>query len=608
MDARPAELTATDFPAIEDYASVGNLETVAMIGCNGAVELFCYPHFDSPAIFAAALDRNAGSFVLRPTFARRGVQRYIENTNVLVTRYEKHDAVVEVTDFMPIGDPADANQLVRIATVLEGEAEIAASCKPAFDYARGPTAAHKSGDHIVFEDGGVTLPMRLAATHPLSLDGVEATASARLGAGERMVLVLVMDDAKQHLLNDGGVDRALEETLDYWRGWTAKSDYDGPWKGMVMRSALALKLMFSDRHGAIVAAPTFGLPEAIGGERNWDYRYCWVRDSAFTIYAMLRLGFYDEAENYRTWIRDRIEEREHETIALMYRVDGTTNLDETTLDHLSGHRGSQPVRIGNAAYRQTQLDIFGEVIDTLYLSQKFIAPMDERLWRDVSRLVDAAASTWHHPGSGFWEMRGEPTRFLDAHLMSWVALDRAIRLADRTGLPQNPAWRENRSRIVDTIETQFWNPKVGAYTQTLGGDKVDATALLMPLMKYTSTMSERFQSTLHVIEKRLVFGPRVRRYEPIGEEQEGLDGPAEGSFVACSFWYIEALARSARVEEAKTRFEEMLAMASPTGLFAEEVDAMGRHLGNTPQALSHLAMISAAVALDRAITNGGEAF
>ncbi|UOM36179.1 glycoside hydrolase family 15 protein [Acuticoccus sp. I52.16.1] len=608
MDARPAPPDTQAFPAIEDYAAVGNLETVALIASNGAVELFCYPAFDSPAIFSAALDRAAGSFRVRPTFARTGTQRYVGDTNVLVTRYEDGPNIVEVTDFMPIGEPEHTNQLVRIAAVVAGTATIEARCTPAFDYGRGPTKARLADAHVVYEDGGVTLPMRLAATHPLHLDGLEASATAELAAGERMVLVLVMDDAEQHLLKEDGVDLALADTIATWRDWTAQSDYDGPWRDMVMRSALALKLMFSDAHGAIVAAPTFGLPEAIGGERNWDYRYCWVRDSAFTIYAMLRLGFYAEADKYRAWIRDRIEEREVETIALMYRVDGSTDLDETLLPHLSGYRGSQPVRIGNAAYTQTQLDIFGEVIDTLYIAQKFIAPMDERLWRDVSRLVEAACETWDDPGSGFWEMRGEPTRFLDAHLMSWVALDRAIRLADRTGMPQNPRWRENRALIVDTIETHFWNGEIGAYTQTYGGDKVDATALLMPLMKYTSTTSERFRSTLAVIERRLVHGPRVRRYEPVGEAQEGVDGPAEGSFVACSFWYIEVLARSGRVDEAERLFEAMLAMASPTGLFAEEVDGMGRHLGNTPQALSHLALISAAVALRRAIANGGDAF
>lgn len=608
MDARPAPPETATFPAISDYSAIGNLETVAMIATNGAVELFCYPHFDSPSIFAAALDRCAGNFTLRPACAAAGVQHYVEGTNVLVTRYEGEGAVVEVTDFMPIGTSDDTNQLVRIARVVEGETEIRAACQPAFNYGRGRTAARAVDDHIVFEDGGVTLPMRLASTHPLRLDGTTASVSARLGAGEELVMVLVMDDAERHLLKDGDVHEALARTVDYWRNWLGQCTYDGPWREMVLRSALALKLMFSHRHGAMVAAPTFGLPEAIGGERNWDYRYCWVRDSAFTIYAMLRLGFYDEADKYRAWIRDRIEERGEETIGLMYRVDGGVDLEEEELLHLSGYRGSRPVRIGNAAFRQTQLDIFGEVVDTLYIAQKHITPMDARTWRAVSRLVDDACETWFNPGSGFWEMRGEPTRFLDAHLMSWVAMDRAVRLADRTGLPQNPAWRANRDRVEETIERDFWNPSIGAYTQTAHGNKVDATALLMPLMKYTDTAAPRFASTLSRIEDRLVNGPLVRRYEDVGEDQEGVDGPPEGHFVACSFWYIEVLARSGRVAEAQDLFARIMAMASPTGLFAEELDPSGRQLGNTPQALSHLAMISTAIALKRASENGGQPF
>ena len=608
MLERPAKPATSAFPAIEDYAAIGNLETVALIADTGAVELFCYPHFDSPSIFAAALDREAGTFVLRPSCAETGEQRYIERTNVLVTRYEGEGAVVEVTDFMPAGGPRHTNQLVRIATVLEGESDITAVCRPSFNYGRGPTSARMATDYVVFEDGGVTLPIRLASTHPLQLDGHEATASTRLTAGERLVMVLVMDDAHQHLLKEDAVDEALDTTIAFWRDWVSQARYGGRWMDEVLRSALALKLMFSDRYGAMVAAPTFGLPEAIDGERNWDYRYCWVRDSAFTIHAMLSLGFVDEADKYRIWMRDRVEERAEQTIALMYRVDGTTRLEEEVLDHLGGYRGSRPVRIGNAAYEQTQLDIFGEVIDTLYIAQMSITPMDERTWNAVSRLVDAACATWDDPGAGFWEMRGPPRRFFDAHLMSWVALERGVRLAELTGRSPHPTWYETLEKVARVIETDFWNAEIGAYTQIAGGDKVDATALLIPMVKYASPVSERFRSTLAVIEERLVDGPLVRRYEPIDVEQEGVDGPAEGWFVACSFWYVEVLARSCRIEEAERLFERLTAMASPPGLFAEEVDREGRHLGNTPQALSHLSLISAAVAIETAVDNGGKPF
>lgn len=610
MDARPRDNHVATFPDIADYSAVGNLETVAMIARTGAVELFSYPRFDSPTIFAAALDRDAGHFTIRPSFAVRGTPRYIDGTNVLVTRFESGDgAIVELTDFMPIGGPDEANQLVRIAAVVEGEAQIRATCRPAFDYGRGPTTARLAGHHVRFEDGAVTLPMRLASSHPLSLDGTEAGVTANLRAGERLVMVLVMDDARANLLKEGKVDEALQRTIAYWRDWSSRARYDGPWREAVVRSALALKLMFSDRHGAMVAAPTFGLPEAIGGERNWDYRYCWVRDSAFTIYAMLRLGYREEADKYALWIRDRVEERAEEPIALMYRVDGTTDLEEQELTHLSGYRNSAPVRIGNAAYQQTQLDIFGEVVDTLYLAEKALdREITVRSWRAFSRLVDSACASWDQPGAGFWEMRGPPQRFLDAHLMAWVALDRALLLADATGHTPKPAWSRTREAIASAIETEFYNSDIGAYVQTAGGDRVDAVALLMPLMKYTLPTEPRFASTLTVIENRLVEGARVRRYEPIGSIQEGVDGPPEGAFLACSFWYVEVLARASRLDDAVALFEELVGYSSPTGLLSEEVGLDGQHLGNTPQALSHLALISAAVAIERARNNGGRPF
>ncbi|WP_420394485.1 glycoside hydrolase family 15 protein [Acuticoccus sp.] len=607
MDVRLSQpAVAEKFPAIRDLAAIGNLETVALVADTGAVELFSYPHFDSPTVFAAALDRTAGAFVVRPTFAERGNQRYLPNTNVLVTRYEAHGNVVEVTDFMPVGAPAEANQMVRIATCVAGEAEVVATCQPAFDYARRPTHARAADGHVIFEDGG-SMPVRLVADRPLSVEGNAAVVRASLREGERLVVNLVCDNASTDLLTEGKVDAALEATIGFWQGWTTLSGYDGPWREAVMRSALALKLMVSNRHGAMVAAPSFGLPEAIGAARNWDYRYCWARDSAFTVYAFLRLGFMDEAEHYRCWIRDRIEEEPRGEIQLMYRVDGSTDLAERELDHLSGYQGSRPVRIGNAAFDQSQIDTYGEVIDTLYLAHGALGPVSERSWDAVSGLADTVCANWDKPGAGFWEMRGEPQHFLDGRLMSWVGLNRALRLSDKTGLEAAPRWRETVEAIAEEIEARYFNEAIGAYTQVRDGAAVDATALLMPLMKFVPTTSDRFRSTLAVIEERLVADCLVRRYEADAVD-EGVDGSREGAFVACSFWYIEVLARSRRVEEARAHFETMLSLASPVGLYAEEVDHDGRHLGNTPQALSHLAMISAAVALDRATKNGGEPF
>ncbi len=402
---------------------------------------------------------------------------------------------------------------------------------------------------------------------------------------------------------------ALASTVAKWREWAGRSTYDGLYRDEVIRSALALKLMFSARHGSIVAAPTFGLPEAIGGGRNFDYRYCWVRDSAFTVYAMLRLGFQEEADHYRDWIGARMEECENGALQLMYRLDGATDgMDEETLPHLPGYRGSEPVRIGNAAFRQTQTDIYGEIIDSLYIAHKEIGTLSECGWAALARTVDYACRNWRTPGAGIWEMRGTEDLFIDAVLMTWVATDRAIRLADKTGNAPNPEWEKTREETRATLLEEFFDEEIGAFTQRPGSGTVDAVTLLMPLVKFLPTTDPRFRSTMDAIGRRLVNGPLVHRYEPEAGEDDGFDGPPEGAFVTCSFWWIECLARSSRVDEAKRLFEEMLAHASPTGIYSEELGEDGTHLGNTPQALSHLAMISAAIAIDRATRNGGEPF
>jgi GH15 family glucan-1,4-alpha-glucosidase len=610
MDARAAPVAdVEEVPAIEDYGVVGNLETVALVANTGAVEFFCYPRFDSPTVFAAMLDRTVGgAFRCAPTFAATGAQRYLPDTNVLVTRFEAPGRVVEITDFMPFGCETHTNQLVRLVACLEGEAEVEAVCAPALAYARGETTARAENGHVAFEHAEAS-PLRLCSDRPLGIERSAAVVRARLAAGERMVLNLVCDAAKGDVATVEAAEAALATTVDAWNAWVGQSTYGGRWRDAVIRSALALKLMFSARHGSIVAAATFGLPETIGGVRNWDYRYCWIRDSAFTIYAMLRLGFTEEAAGYRDFIRDRLAENDHGELAIMYRVDGSTeDLEERTLSHLSGYHGSRPVRIGNGAARQTQHDIYGTLVDTLYLARRHLEPHPPEGWAALKKLIGHVCATWRTTGSGIWEMRGPPQHFIDGRLMAWVALDRAVRLADKSGREVPEEWLDEREAVARSIHEEFWNEEIGAFTQTAGGSTLDAVALLMPLMKFIPTTDVRFRSTLRAIEERLVVYPYVRRYEPPADGIEGLDHSHEGHFVTCSFWYAEVLARSSRVREATELFEALLTRASPLGLFSEELDDVGRHLGNTPQALSHLSLISAAVALDRAIANGGEPF
>ncbi|WMS40793.1 glycoside hydrolase family 15 protein [Acuticoccus sp. MNP-M23] len=607
MDLAPARTDS--FPAIADYGVIGNLETVAYIANTGAVEFFAYPNFDSPTIFAAMLGREAGAFTLRNDIAPTGTQQYLPDTNVLVTRFDDGARVLEVTDFMPLGGRNASNQLVRIVTCHKGEVRVNAVCAPRPDYGRltPELSRDESGTTLFTAERGPAL--HLGSSAPVTFQDGAASLSETLGPGQSLVLSLICDGMDAEPVTPAHAEDALADTIAAWREWAAKSTYTGVWRDAVTRSALALKLMFSAKHGSIVAAPTFGLPEAIGGTRNFDYRYCWVRDSAFTVYAMLRLGFREEAENYRGWIGARMEECDEGALQLMYRLDGSTDgLDEETLGHLQGYRGSTPVRIGNAAFSQTQIDIYGEIVDSLYITHKELGTLSDGGWAALARSVDYVCANWRTPGAGIWEMRDTSDLFIDAVLMTWVATDRAIRLADKTGNAPNPKWAETRDETRQCLLTEFWDETAGTFTQRPGSGTVDAVTLMMPLVKFLPTTDPRFRRTMDTIEARLVDGPLVRRYETEAAADDGFEGPAEGAFVTCSFWWIECLARSSRVDEAKALFEKMLGHASPAGLYSEELGPDGLHLGNTPQALSHLAMISAAIALDRAMTNGGKPF
>jgi GH15 family glucan-1,4-alpha-glucosidase len=400
------------------------------------------------------------------------------------------------------------------------------------------------------------------------------------------------------------VEESLQETLGYWRRWVSGSTYSGRWREFVNRSALVLKLMVYDPTGALVAAPTMGLPEKIGGERNWDYRYAWLRDAAFTLYALISIGFDHEAYRFMGWLRDRCAADEDGLLQPLYGIDGRTKIVEENLDHLSGYMESKPVRLGNAAYGQIQLDLYGAILDAAYLYNKHGAPLDYDLWQNLRRILDWLCDNWHFEDEGIWEVRGGRRHFVSSKVMSWVALERAVRISRQRGLPAGNGgvlrWIGERDKIYEEVMEKGWNPKKGSFVQYYGADALDASLLLMPLVKFVGPTDPRWISTLDHIQSELTYDTLVDRYKTDAAAPDGLKGD-EGSFSLCSFWLVECLTQAGRLEEARLSLEKMFSYANHLGLYAEEVGPSGEALGNFPQALTHLSLISAAVHLDRAL-------
>jgi GH15 family glucan-1,4-alpha-glucosidase len=590
--------------AIDAHGIIGDMRSAALVNDKGSVDFFCWPEFDSPSIFCSLLDTpEAGIFQLAPDLpdARRE-QIYLPDTNVLQTRWLSDRAVVEVTDLLPIGDTEDdLPLLIRRVRVVSGEATFHMRCAVRHDYARAKTRARMDIKDVVFEAADQP-SMRLSSNQVVRVDGDAAVAEFTLKQDESAQFLLGgLDDPR---FKEGAADLCLERTLKFWRDWIGQSNYRGRWREMVNRSALALKLLTSRKHGAILAAATFGLPETPGGERNWDYRYTWIRDASFTVYAFMRLGFVQEANEYMRWLRGRVSDCHGKSMKLniLYAMDGRQELPEVELSHLSGHGGATPVRIGNGAYDQVQLDIFGELMDAIYLVNKYGEAISHEGWKHTVEVVDQVCETWQQADVGIWEMRGEQHHFLHSRLMCWVALDRAIRLASKRSLPAPFArWDQMRQAIYADIWENFWNEERGHFVQHIGGTALDGSMLLMPLVRFVSAKDPRWLATLQAIEKTLVRDGMVYRYRNDDTRIDGLDG-TEGAFAACSFWYVECLARAGQVEKAHLEFEQLLRYANPLGLYAEELDSHARHLGNTPQALTHLALISAASFLDRKLS------
>ncbi len=605
------------YQAIENYGLIGNLRTAALVGMDGSVDWLCLPHFDSPSVFAAILDdQKGGRFRIAPAsgdFRRK--QFYWPDTAVLVTRFLDDDGVGEVEDYMPVYRSSNwSDELVRRVRVVRGQVAFHLECRPAFDYARATHQVHLGPGGARFDGPGVSL--ELAASLPLRLDGAGVVADFTLREGEKVAFVLrriQIDEQPGSCPGVGEAEDLFRDTVAFWRHWLAKSTYSGRWREMVHRSALTLKLLSFEPTGAIIAAPTCSLPEVIGGERNWDYRYAWIRDAAFTLYGLLRIGFTEEAARFRDWLSGRWHDAYDDgtgPLQLMYGIDGRTELTEETLDHLEGYRGSRPVRIGNAAHRQLQLDIYGELMDAVYLHNKYVEPVGYDGWVRLRRLVDWLCDNWKQEDEGIWEVRSGRRHFVYSKVMSWVALDRSLRLADKRSFPADRArWLKVRDEIYEEVMAKGWNPNRKAFVQSYGSDTLDASSLLMPLVFFMAPNDPRMVSTVDAIRRPVAAGGLaadglVYRYDPAATP-DGLSGQ-EGTFNMCSFWLVEALTRAGRtdperLEDARLLFEQMLGYANHLGLYAEQTGASGQALGNFPQAFTHLALISAAFNLDRAL-------
>jgi GH15 family glucan-1,4-alpha-glucosidase len=590
---------------IAEHGIMGDLHTIALAATDGTIDWYCCPSFDSPSVFGSILDsENGGYYRISP--AGEGwtpKQLYFPDTNVLITRFLSPDGVGEIQGFMPIeetSDEAHRHRLVRRVEGVRGEMRFRLEMYPRFNYGRDDHEIVQYEHGVVFRSP--TLCLALQATTPIACDerGIHAEFTVRAGASVTFVLERVEHDYVPRAYSEDENREAYEDTIAFWRRWLSQSHYRGRWREHVNRSALTLKLLTYRPTGAIVAAPTTSLPEQVGGPRNWDYRYTWIRDAAFSLYALLRLGFTEEAEAFTSWLRDRvIHRRETETgpLQIMYGIDGRSELTEETLDQFEGYRGSRPVRIGNAAYDQLQLDIYGELIDSVYLFNKYGEPIAHESWVEISHIVDWICTAWDQPDEGIWEVRGGRQNFTYSRLMCWVAIERAIRIARQRGLPADlDAWRGARDAIYRQIMTRCWNEERGAFVQHFDTDVLDASVLLMPLVKFIAPTDPRWLSTLDAITKELVSDSLVYRYNARAAP-DGIAGQ-EGTFSICTFWYVEALARAGRLSEARLAFEKMLTYGNHLGLYSEEIGPTGEQLGNFPQAFTHLALISAAVNLD----------
>lgn len=600
------------YKPIGSYGVIGNMRTAALVAMDGSIDWLCYPYFDSPSVFAAILDDKKGGFFKiapAPGVEARPKQFYWPDTNVLISRFMTADGTVEITDFMPVGDDAPGGCLtspvVRVVQVTRGSVPMRMECRPAFDYARAGHEVSLVPHGACFSSASLSLS--LTSTVPFRVEKGGAAADFTLSEGQRAVFTLSHHPGgacAAPVPVEEGFD-GLKRTVDFWQRWLAKCTYKGRWRETVQRSALTLKLMTFQPTGAILAALTTSLPESLGGPRNWDYRYTWIRDAAFTVYAFLRIGLTEEAAGFMDWLEQRCHElKPGFPLNVMYGIDGRQDLTEQILEHLDGYEGTKPVRIGNGAHAQLQLDSYGALMDAVYLYNKHAAPVSYELWSHLRHLTDWVCDNWAKPDAGIWEVRGAPRHFVNSKVVSWVAIDRALRLADKRSFPGDRLrWLAERDRVFESVISRGWSAKRGAFTQSFDDDALDASSLMMPLMFFLSANDPRMSATIDAISKPpqeggLLSDSLLYRYDyRTGLSQFG----AEGAFNMCTFWLVEALTRAGRLSEARIIFEKMLGYGNHLGLFSEETGRSGEALGNFPQAFTHLGLISAAFNLDRAL-------
>jgi GH15 family glucan-1,4-alpha-glucosidase len=600
------------YPPIEDHGIIGNLRTAALVSVDGTIDFFCPLRFDGPTLFASLLDADRGGYCTLSPEVRsyKHKQLYWPDTNILMTRYLAPEGVVEIIDFMPLGGDMAQSTIIRRVTVTRGEVAIRFGCKPAFNYASDSIRSidvNKGKGGAVFRSKGSGV-LFVESDMRLSAERGSVVSRFRLKRGQRATFDLTyMRDDSTPLWRPAQADEALEETARFWQNWAAICTYKGRWRETVVRSALLLKLLTYEPTGAIVAAPTFGLPEDIGGLRNWDYRYTWLRDAAFTLQALLRLGYHNEALHFMSWIRkvrlnrDSPEGQDRERpLQIMYRVDGETDLEERDLGSLKGYRGSSPVRVGNAASSQLQLDAIGGAFSVALFEVNAGIMLEYDRWNKMREVLTRVAKVWDQPDQSIWETRGEPLHFLHSKLMCWVALDRAIKIAQAQSLPApTDEWVQKRNEVYNSIHSGFWNEELKSFTQYRGSSDLDASVLLMIPVGFISPSDPRWLSTLKAVTDRLSQDIGVLRYDT----KTGVDGllGSEGAFTPCSFWYIDALARSGELDRARIIFEKILGYSNHLGLYAEELGLSGEHLGNFPQALTHLSLILSALQLNDAL-------
>jgi GH15 family glucan-1,4-alpha-glucosidase len=592
------------YPAIEDHGIIGNLRTAALVATDGTIDFFCPFRFDSPTLFASLLDEaSGGSCLIRPVATSyRRKQFYIPDTNVLVTRFLAPEGIAEIADFMPIAANAEQTVIIRQVSVTRGQMQLRFQCQPRFDYASIQHGTSTSATQVCF-DGGEAGTLHLQSDRSLSVMDGDAVSELDLQAGDHVSFVLTYAQKANQQPNwqVEAAETLLQDTVRYWRDWIAECTYHGRWRETVVRSALVLKLLTYEPTGAIVAAPTFALPEQIGGVRNWDYRYTWLRDAAMTLNAFVRLGYHREAMHFMQWLKDIASS---ETFAgelqIMYGIEGEKDLTEREVPSLRGYEDSRPVRIGNAAHQQLQLDVYGAIGAAAWFEVNAGMMIEYDRWNKIRSVLTALSSSWTRPDNGLWEIRGEPREFLHSRLMCWVAYDRAIKIAQLRSLPAPlEEWRQTRDKIYESIHTEFWNEDLKSFVQSKHSRDLDASVLLMAQLDFISPADTRWVSTLEAIGKRLVQDASVMRYDT-GTGVDGLPGN-EGTFTPCSFWYIEALTLSGEIDRARVLFEKMLGYANHLGLYAEELGLSGEHLGNFPQALTHLALVQTALALNDAL-------